>query len=66
VLLCETICINAQSTIRLYEQLLAAHPDKARIYGICDNARYHKTMSCRLGWPTSSFAKCFYLRIHLI
>ena len=42
VLLDETTCVNAQSTRRLYEQLLAAHPAKARIYVICDNARYYK------------------------
>ena len=42
VLLDETSCVNAQSTQRLYEQLLAAHPDNARIYVICDNARYYK------------------------
>jgi transposase len=42
VLLDETSCVNAQSTKRLYEQLLAAHPDKARIYVICDNARYYQ------------------------
>jgi len=41
VLLDETDCVNAQSAWRLYEQLLAAHPDKARIYVVCDNARYY-------------------------
>ncbi len=47
VLLDETSCVNAQSTKRLYEQLLAAHPDKARIYVICDNARYYKNKELR-------------------
>lgn len=47
VLLDETTCVNAQSTRRLYEQLLAAHPDKARIYVICDNARYYKNQELR-------------------
>lgn len=47
VLLDETNCVNAQSTRRLYEQLLAAHPDKARIYVICDNARYYKNQALR-------------------
>ena len=47
VLLDETSCVNAQSTRRLYEQLLAAHPDKARIYVICDNARYYKNKDLR-------------------
>ena len=42
VLLDETDCVNAQSTRRLYEKLLAAHPDKDRLYVICDNARYYK------------------------
>lgn len=47
VLLDETSCVNAQSTRRLYEQLLAVHPDKARIYVICDNARYYKNKELR-------------------
>ena len=47
VLLDETTCVNAQSTRRLYEQLLAAHPDKARIYVVCDNARYYKNKELR-------------------
>ena len=38
----ETDCVNAQSTRRLYEKLLAAYPDHAHIYVICDNARYYK------------------------
>jgi transposase len=47
VVLEETNCINAQSTRRLYEQLLAAHPTKARIYVVCDNARYYKNKELR-------------------
>lgn len=47
VLLDETSCVNAQSTRRLYEQLLAAHPDKQRIYVVCDNARYYKNKELR-------------------
>ena len=47
VLLDETTCVNAQSTRRLYEQLLAAHPDTARIYVVCDNARYYKNKELR-------------------
>ena len=47
VLLDEPLCVNAQSTQRLYERLLAAHPDKARIYVICDNARYYKNRDLR-------------------
>ena len=37
----ETDCVNAQSTQRLYEKLLAAHPEDP-IHVICDNARYCK------------------------
>ena len=37
----ETDCVNAQSTQRLYEKLLRAHPD-GPVYVICDNARYYK------------------------
>ena len=47
VLLDEITCVNAQSTRRLYEQLRAAHPDKARIYVVCDNARYYKNGELR-------------------
>ena len=47
VLLDEASCVNAQSTKRLYEQLLAAHPDKARIYVVCDNARSYKNKELR-------------------
>lgn len=47
MLLDETSCVNAQSTRRLYEQLLAAHPDKTRIYVVCDNARYYKNKDLR-------------------
>ena len=37
----ETACVNAQSTRRLYEKLLAAHPT-GPVYVVCDNARYYK------------------------
>ena len=37
----ETECVNAQSTQRLYEKLLTAHPEGA-VYVVCDNARYYK------------------------
>ena len=37
----ETDCVNAQHTQRLYEKLLAAHPE-GPVYVICDNARYDK------------------------
>lgn len=47
VVLDETICVNAQSTRRWYEQLLAAHPDKTRIYVVCDNARYYQNKELR-------------------
>ena len=41
VYLDETDCVNAQSTQRLYEKLLAAHPE-GPVYVVCDNARYYK------------------------
>ena len=43
----ETSRVNAQGTRHLYEQLLAAHPDKARTHVVCDNARYHKNKDLR-------------------
>jgi len=37
----ETDCVDAQSTQRLYEKMLAAHPE-GPVYVVCDNARYYK------------------------
>ena len=59
VLLDETSCVNAQSTRRLYEQLLAAHPDKSRIYVICDNARYYKNKELRAWLADKSICQVF-------
>ncbi|WP_410779715.1 IS630 family transposase [Hymenobacter sp. ISL-91] len=42
LLLDETSRVDAQSTRRLYERLLAAHPTAGTIYVICDKARYYK------------------------
>ncbi len=36
----ETDCVNAQSAQRLYEKILAAHPE-GPVYVVCDNARYY-------------------------
>ena len=47
VVLDETDCVNAQSTQRLYEKRLAAHPTPGPIYVICDNARYYKNKALR-------------------
>lgn|GEM_PF-4959948 len=38
----ETGRVDAQSTRRLHEKVLAAHPDTPRIYVVCDNAHYYK------------------------
>lgn len=46
VLLDETERVNAQSTQRLYEQLLAAHPE-GPIYVVCDNATYYRNQDLR-------------------
>ena len=37
----ETDCVNAESAQRLYEKVLAAHP-QGPVYVVCDNARYYK------------------------
>ena len=37
----ETDCVNAQSTQRLYEKRLSAHP-QGPVHVVCDNARYYK------------------------
>ena len=50
MLLGETQCVNIQSTKHLYEQLLAAHSDKACIYVVCDKARYCKSKELRWAW----------------
>lgn len=59
VLLNETACVNAQRTKHLYEQLLAAHPDKARIYVVCDNARYYKNKELRAWLADKSIVQVF-------
>ena len=62
VLLDETRCVNAQSTRCLSEQLLATHPDKARIYVVYESMTTPapiKTRSYGPGWPISLFARCF-------
>ncbi|MBU6119271.1 IS630 family transposase [Hymenobacter siberiensis] len=46
----ETDCVNAQSTQRLYEKLLAAHP-QGPVHVICDNARYYKNKALN-AWLT--------------
>jgi len=46
----ETDCVNAQSTQRLYEKLLAAHP-QGPVYVVCDNARYYKNKALN-AWLT--------------
>ena len=48
----ETDCVNAQSTRRLYEQLLEAHPVGPG-YVICDNARYYKNKALT-AWLTDT------------
>ena len=35
--------INAQSTIALFQQIEAQHPDAGKIHIICDNARYYRS-----------------------
>ncbi len=37
----ETMIVDANSTIRLFEALQRAYPDKRRIHVFLDNARYH-------------------------
>lgn len=59
VVLDETTCVNAQSTKRLYEQLLAAHPDKTRIYAVCDNARYYKNKELRAWLADKAICQVF-------
>ena len=44
----QTDCVNAQSTQRLYEKLLLAHPE-GPVYVVCDNARYYRNQALA-GW----------------
>lgn len=39
--------VNAQSTIRLLEEIEAAYPKKRRIHVFADNAKYHKAVMVR-------------------
>jgi hypothetical protein len=57
VLVQESPCVNAQSTRRLYEQLLAAHPGQ-QLYVVCDNARYYKNRELT-AWLTSPWCRSF-------
>ena len=65
VLLDETDCVNAQSTQRLYEQLLVAHPEGS-VYVICDNARYYKNKALAAWLDKNALCRSSYPPIHLI
>lgn len=55
----ETGRVNAQSTRRLYEQLLAAHPDGRPVYVVCDNARYYKNQDLTAGLADKPLVQVF-------
>jgi len=42
-----------------YEQLLTAHPDKARIYVVCDKARYYQNKELRARRADKPFCQVF-------
>ena len=54
----ETDCVNAQSTRRLYEKLLAAHPE-GPVHVICDNARYYKNRELTAWLATTRLVQVF-------
>ena len=58
-LLDETSCVNAQNAKCLYEQLLTAHPDKARIYVVCDKARYYQNKELRARRADKTICRVF-------
>ena len=65
----ETDCVNAQSTQRLYEKLLAAHPT-GPVYVICDNARYYQNKDLA-AWLTGTrlvqvFLPTYSPNLHLV
>lgn len=55
----ETERVDAQSTRRLYEQLLAAHPDAPTLYVVCDNARYYKNKELTAWLSTTRIRQVF-------
>lgn len=59
VLLDETSRVDTQSTRRLYEQLLAAHPSTDTIYVICDNATYYKSTDLTAWLATTRIRQVF-------
>ena len=61
----ETDCVNAQSTQRLYEKLLAAHPEGS-VYIICDNARYYKNTALTAWLVNKYLAQVFLPPTHPI
>ena len=54
----ETDCVNAQSTKRLHEKLLIAHPEGS-VHFVCENARYYKTRPSPPGWLANASCRSF-------
>ena len=50
--------VNAQSTQRLYEKLLAAHP-QGSVHVICDNARYYQNKALTAWLADKRLVKVF-------
>ena len=54
----ETDCVNAQSTQRRYEKLLAAHP-QGPVYVVCNNARYYQNKALNAGIANKRLVQVF-------
>lgn len=57
----ETTRVDAHSTRRLYQHLLAVHPTVPTIYVICDNARYYKNKEATAWLADNLIAQMFLL-----
>jgi len=55
----KSACVNAQSTCRLYEQLLAADPAGPPIYVVCDNAGYYRNWELTAWLTNKSLVQVF-------
>jgi transposase len=54
----ETTCVNAQSSQRLYQKLLAAHPE-GPVYVLCNNARYYQNKDLTVRLATTRLVQVF-------
>ncbi len=59
VIIVEAESINAENTWELYQKIETAHPEKEKIYVICDNARYHRNKDLQTKLQSSRIVQIF-------